>query len=241
MNVLLTSGGTSVEIDSVRAITNFSKGTLGKEIATELLLKNNKVTHLHSISSDNPFSFKVDLCKKHEDYATRLEELQWLSYNNMSRYKEELFFSYYDYEERIDSLLKNFKYDCVILCAAVSDYGVEQQNGKIDSKSSVDLKMFRLPKIINKIKGYQPETKLVGFKMLVGASNYELSMAAEKQFKEANSDLVIANNMPNGSTRTVLFCLNREKYQIDNEYSGSVKDIAKEIVRRVTGLVEGQK
>lgn len=237
-NILLTSGGTSVKIDSVRAITNFSKGTLGKRLATQLLLDGYKVTHLHSINSENPFSFKVDLCNPHQDYATRLEELYTFSRKYMSKYKQETFDSFYEYEEKINSLMTNFKYDCVILCAAVSDFCVKETLGKIKSIEEKNcLELFKLPKIIKSIKQYQPDTKLVGFKMLVDASDKELEEAADKQYLECGTDLVVANNMPKGKNREVMFYLNKHTYCLGNKFSGDVKQVSCEIVRRVNNLL----
>ena len=43
MRILITAGGTSEKIDSVRSITNHSTGSLGKAIAEELLEKGLKL------------------------------------------------------------------------------------------------------------------------------------------------------------------------------------------------------
>ena len=44
MHILITSGGTSEAIDSVRSITNHSTGSLGKILAEMALTKGHQVT-----------------------------------------------------------------------------------------------------------------------------------------------------------------------------------------------------
>ncbi len=53
-NVLITSGGCLEKWDNVRGHTNLAKGTIGKKIAEEALLKGANVTYLHGYFADKP-------------------------------------------------------------------------------------------------------------------------------------------------------------------------------------------
>src|SRR5574340_347914 len=51
MRVLITSGGTTEKIDSVRGITNFATGTLGKLLAEQFLAANHTVILLAGLTA----------------------------------------------------------------------------------------------------------------------------------------------------------------------------------------------
>jgi len=92
----------------------------------------------------------------------------------------------------------------VLLAAAVSDYGPETgplddcriPRGKISSsQDELTIRLKPLPKIIAQVKQWNPDVFLVGFKLLVDASEEDLAAAAKKQIDSAGSDLVVANDM----------------------------------------------
>lgn len=168
IRVLITSGGTTEPIDDVRVITNKSTGATACEIANELLEFGANVTYLHSESAQTP---------------------------QTSGYQKISFNSFQDLKTKLESELKLNFYDWVIHAAAVSDYSVEPQNGKINSSAEeIILKLKKNPKLIDLIKQISPKTKLVGFKL---TSTHDTSIIQNKVsllFKNANCDFVVQND-----------------------------------------------
>lgn len=197
MNILVTAGGTKEAIDDVRAITNQSTGELGVLIAKNFLNMGANVV----LMAPHEVQQKID------DYRqlTRCE-----IYDTMS------------VESALQSLLTNETFDAVIHAMAVSDYRVQSVQdvaGNVleDQKLSSDyetltIHLERTPKIIQQIKEWQPNTFLVGFKLLSGATQEELMDAAVKQEEVAHSDLVLANDMKHiGDNQHVAYCIQGDK------------------------------
>lgn len=59
--VVITSGGTSVPIDAVRSITNFSKGLFGSQIAKAALDADNVVNHVVAHGSHRPDNLTINV------------------------------------------------------------------------------------------------------------------------------------------------------------------------------------
>lgn len=54
MRILITAGGTSENIDSVRKITNSSSGRLGAVIAEQMLQNGHNIVYVHGEKSNSP-------------------------------------------------------------------------------------------------------------------------------------------------------------------------------------------
>ena len=208
MKVLITAGGTSESIDSVRSITNHSTGRLGSIIADKFAHKNANVTYVYGEKAALPSHKNIEIVP--------VKNVQGL-------------------QETFGSLFERDKYDCVIHSMAVSDFtpqavitfddivkslsGVDTQNiapdelaqkirntvlastkpltgGKIYSKQT-DLMVLlkQTPKVIKQVKTQQPETILVGFKLLVGVPECELVQTAKEFLTQNNCDFVLANDL----------------------------------------------
>lgn len=174
MKVLITSGGTTVPIDSVRYISNMATGKFGLKLADEFCTRGNQVTVLHSRNGAD-----------HRKHTSRLPDRSIVNYS-----------TYWDYHDTLIALLAREKYDLVISAAAVSDYEVVDQGcSKISGDSEVIIKLRPVPKVLPEIKKMQPDCKLIGFKLLVGASEEEMNAAVQKQFENAHSDIVAFNDL----------------------------------------------
>ena len=193
MKILITSGGTKVKIDDVRHIGNMSTGKFGTEIARECLLAGHDVTLLRAKNSkslvNKEFNFNqfelsdvIQYKEEFDSYKDRLYETEYSTFE--------------DYMPRLFDLIETYNYDVIIMCAAVSDYGVVNSvDGKIDSSSNIDIKLFPYPKTINQIKTLSPNSKLVGFKLLVDSTEEELINASRKSIQSNNCDLIVANDL----------------------------------------------
>lgn len=198
MRILITAGGTSENIDSVRKITNSSSGRLGAIIAERLMEDGHELIYVHGKGAKLP----EGEYEKHPIIGVR------------------------DLQKTMKEILTTQKINVVIHAMAVSDYFVdyvttptlaakdyaEADNGiyermlagryrldnsqKLSSDEEALLIMLKKsPKVISEIKTYAPDVRLIGFKLLSGATYEELEAAALKQIKTSGSDLVVANDI----------------------------------------------
>lgn len=200
MKVFITSGGTKVRIDSVRHLANMSKGTFGANIATEAMNRGHDVSYMICKDGRTPFSMEVDV--HHEscdgkDVASvqKLQDLIKFYENHKQQYNEINYDDFASYHYLLRNNLMAQKPDVIILSAAVSDYGVDFVDGKIQSSDGMDLKFIPLPKIIKHVKKWCPNSLLVGFKLLDRRPKEELIEAANNSIKTNHCDLVVANDI----------------------------------------------
>ena len=191
-NILITAGGTTEKIDDVRVITNFSTGRLGLAVARSFLEQEGsqleKIYYLCDRNTPVPTEDKVEV--------VRVMGVQGLL-------------------DALETLLMTKKIDAVIHAMAVSDYAVKTvttidaiKNGeyeldaecKTDGKISSEIEdlvivLKKTPKVIGEIKKIQPETLLVGFKLLTNVEKELLIDTGFKLLKKNSCDLVLANDL----------------------------------------------
>lgn len=172
--ILITSGPTWVPIDAMRVISNRSSGKMGRLLAAQCAATGAEVTLL-----EGPVS------------SVNLPHLE----NTSGRHERFTYFN--DLKQQLKTELLNTAYDIVIHAAAVSDFQVTQPaTGKIDSRTSaLTLTLMPTEKLIESIKTWAPQTKLIGFKF---EPNMDIMMALNKTknlFKKAHCDLAIANSL----------------------------------------------
>ena len=239
MKILITSGGTKIKIDSVRHIGNMSSGTFGAKIAQEALVAGHDVIFLKAKGSKHPlypdFS-SVEFMT--EDYFAKVSDFH---FNLIEKYKTKCetieYSDFYEYAKLVEELTKSQQPDVIILAAAVSDYGVANPvEGKIRSKTSdmtIELKV--LPKIISSIRSWASDSFIVGFKLLVGSTDVELTLAATDSLKKNSLDLVVANDLrdiKNNNHKLILVDKNREVEYRQSE-STDRNYLAKKVVQRI--------
>ena len=189
MNILITSGGTSEKIDRVRSITNHSTGQLGKIIAETFLDKGDQVTLVTSPKAVRPAAHPNLTIVQIENVTELLEALEPLVHTH----------------------------DILIHAMAVSDYtpvymtGMEavaassdmaefldktNSESKISSQDDVQvLFLKKTPKIISLVKNWNPDIRLIGFKLLVDASDEELLKTARDSLIKNQAELIVANDL----------------------------------------------
>lgn len=189
MHILITSGGTSEAIDSVRSITNHSTGSLGKILTETALAKGHQVTLITT-----PTSLKPD---PHPHLRLLLIE---------------------NVEELLTEMQKEVPHHQALIHAmAVSDYtpvymtGLEEvekaqdlhsfihrenQEAKISSREEYQVLFLKKnPKIISLIKEWNPAIQLIGFKLLVDVSSEELIQVARDSLVKNHASMTIANDL----------------------------------------------
>ena len=204
LSVLVTSGGTIEDIDTVRSITNHSTGRLGCLVADEFSRAGARVTYICGENAARP----------------GLPPEQTLTIRSAGQLASTL-----------ERLLRKRTFDCVVHAMAVSDFtptgvftpaqlasalehrisngklspeaveealrsAARQPEKKISSRSGqLLLALEQTPKAIGMIKTLQPGTLLVGFKLLSGAGEDELIAAGRELIRQNGCDLVLLNDL----------------------------------------------
>lgn len=173
--VLITSGPTRAPLDAMRFISNRSTGKFGVLLATEALRNGAKVMFVCGKGSLTPKSHSRLKCIEVETNE--------------------------DVESVLKSQLKKVQVDVLIHAMAVLDFHAACVSRKKTStkKKSWSIKLVPTPKIISQIKRWSPKTFLVGFKLEVGVTQKELLARARSLLKTARCDLVLANQLTEGT------------------------------------------
>ena len=189
MKILVTSGGTSEAIDSVRSITNHSTGRLGKIITEALLAAGHEVClittpsalkpephpHLTILEIKNTNDLLLEMKECIQDYQVLIHSMAVSDYTPV-------YMTGLD-EVKASSNLAEF---------------LEKQNkeAKISSNDEVQvLFLKKTPKIISLVKEWNPAIHLIGFKLLVNVSEDYLIEIARKSLIKNQADLIIANDL----------------------------------------------
>ena len=163
--VLVTAGPTQGPIDAVRFISSTSSGALGSRIADYLYLSSCKVETLLGKGSTMKPSFAP---------------FSWI------RTPEELL---HIVQEKVKES------EIVIFAAAVLDY-IPKTPKTFKTPSGLQewsIELQQTPKIIKMIRKTNPESIVVGFKLLVNVSNENLLEEGKLRLKEA--DILVVNDL----------------------------------------------
>lgn len=185
MRAMVTAGGTKVPLDDVRYIGNTATGGLGAKIVVSLLLRNCESGRL----TDPVFHIK--------DRAAAGLPASW---GTAAGYRVRDYWSFEDYSNVVRTVLQTQEIDIVFLAAAVSDYGMPKQEGKISSDGGLILHLTPLPKIIHLVRewaGSRKQLVQVGFKLTSGLTPPETVEIAKVSGGKAGSDFTIANDKAN--------------------------------------------
>ncbi len=163
--VLVTGGGTIEPIDNVRVITNRGSGKMGKALAEICYRYGAEVKFIHSEQS----------VRSH----LPIQSIPFQSLNDLS--------------EILEKEVPNS--DLLFHTAAVSDFTSDAVAGKIESSKEIRIELKPTPKIINRIKKWNPKIQLIGFKAITSNSGKEISLQSEKLFNNANTDYVVVNDV----------------------------------------------
>ena len=206
MNILVTSGGTIENIDSVRSITNHSTGRLGSIIADCFARHGASVTYLCGENAALPKSesIKIIHIRNVLSLMTKMDELmQNESFDSVihaaavSDYTPEMSLNLDDVVSRICAVAAKPGDDLKSqIMTAISETPPLSSDDKISSDNpKLLLVLKQTPKIISRIKSNQPNTILVGFKLLSNSSEEALLRAANKLIEQNACDFVLANDL----------------------------------------------
>ncbi|MFC7685055.1 phosphopantothenoylcysteine decarboxylase [Ureibacillus sp. GCM10028918] len=176
--VLITSGGTLEKWDNVRGHTNLSKGAMGCFLAEAALAAGAEVIYLHG-------------------YFAKLPE-------HASKMRLTLFEGIEDLARKIESIVQNEFVDFIIMAAAGSDWIIDkifdqsgnlmEEQGKMPSDVPPIIHFKKAPKVLGQIKGWSPESTLIGFKLESTDDVDYLISRAKLRMESSNAEFMVANS-----------------------------------------------
>lgn len=206
--VLVTSGGTSEPIDQVRKITNLSTGRLGSLIADTLTQSGIDVDYMHGEMAAIPSlqmagMYCVD--SVHTLQTTLQERLAQQSYDAVvhamavSDYTPRAVLTAQALAEDLAQRLHGYTVSDAVQLVPLIQESILRCRMETGQKIRSDLDnmlllLERTPKIIGQIKQYQPETSLIGFKLLSGVEESTLLQVAQALLVSNGCDYVVAND-----------------------------------------------
>lgn len=132
----------------------------------------------------------------------------------------------------LEMVRKIRRFDVVVVPAAISDYTVKKQKGKIPSSQKPTLELVPTPKIVDAI-GKKRNVYLVGFKMESGLSASDLVERAYERLRKSKMSLIIANRAEDvGEGSGHIFIIDKKK-NIE-EWKGSKTELAEHILDRIS-------
>jgi len=214
--IIITSGGTREKIDDVRSISNISTGKLGSAIANAFYnsIPDIEIIYICSESAIVPEIpckeiIKVnsvnDLSKALKSLLTREKIDAVIHAMAVSDYAVSGVVTAESIAKCISHKVKSLDMgdattletlEDTILKSIVTNGNHFDNASKLPSSlSNLMLSMKKTPKIINMIKELQPETILVGFKLLNRVDEQELIETGHKLLLKNKCDFVLANDL----------------------------------------------
>ena len=232
MNILITAGGTTEKIDSVRSISNFSTGKLGSLIAARFAAEPavDKIFYLCGTAALIPPSEKVEALHAGSvsDLAAAIQQV--LAQTSVDIIVHAMAVS--DYRVKTVTTAARLADSIVTDLEAAKPLGSEAAastvvsaiknaapavggDGKI--RSDVDdmlLMMERTPKIIALFQALSPQSTLVGFKLLDHAPLDALIDAGFQVLTQNKCSFVLANDLRDVSSQDahVGYLIDKEKH-----------------------------
>lgn len=227
MKILVTSGGTSEAIDSVRSITNHSSGRLGKTITETLLEAGHQVCLITTSQAVKPSAHQGLTIIEIKNTADLLQVM-----------KDKVM----DYQVLIHSMAVSdytpvymTGFDEVEASQDLTEFlDRKNQETKISSKDDVQVLFLKKnPKIISLVKEWNPNIHLIGFKLLVDVSQEHLIRIARESLEKNQADLIVANDLTqiNGEQHKA-YLVEKNNFQT----ATSKQEIADFLVKKIQGF-----
>lgn len=215
LTVLLTAGGTQEPIDDVRSIRNVASGALPAAMAEAWLAQGAHVVYLHGPDARLP----GERLLRHnvleglpnpevvQQFVRDIDKLgTQLSAGQLTLLPVQ---SAADALGALQSALTRFAPDVVACAMAVADFSPVPVAGKIASRADgpqgahaqlpaaqgLSLQLLPTAKVIDAVKPLRPGCLLLGFKLLSGATEVQLTEAARHLARRSGADAVFANDV----------------------------------------------
>ncbi|MCU7358019.1 phosphopantothenate--cysteine ligase [Enterococcus dispar] len=214
MRILITAGGTAEKIDDVRSITNHSSGRLGVTIANTFAASTTTIDYVTTANALKPRgdNIRLHLISDTQNLSTTLHSL--LIQNHYDAVIHSMAVSDFTpatslSEEQLltvfNQLITKHHGNSLSMADLKNSMSELEQLPILAKKISSDtdhlfLILKKNPKIIQLIKQLQPDTILVGFKLLVDVNFKKLHEAATNSIKKNDADFILANDLTEVST-----------------------------------------
>ncbi len=209
LRAIVTAGGTREPIDAVRQVSNVASGALPAAIANCLLRHGFTVHFIHGPGSALPATAQIqlnvlkmtpeELAKAAKDFSTLAQDLQRdLTRGNLNLHPIQ---TAAEAHATLAALCRSIQPALVICAMAVADFSPNAVDGKLPSRtdghadSELVVRMAPTAKTIDCVKQNAPECHLLGFKLLAGAAESELTAAAKLLAVRSRADLIFANDI----------------------------------------------
>ena len=197
--IVITAGGTSEYIDSVRKITNSGTGRLGVIIAQKFVVQQNidKIFYICSKNSLKPESNqKIEVIEIDGTLDLEKKVKNVLLNNKIDFFIHSMAVSdYYVDMVTTSSLIDNFYKSSFKETLSVNDVKLDNTSKLSSYEDDLIVVMKKTPKIIKEIKELSPNTHLIGFKLLSNVSKRELIDVARNLLIKNDCDFVVANDV----------------------------------------------
>lgn len=197
-NIIITSGGTSEYIDTVRKITNSGRGTLGAML-TDTLSNDYHIYYVHSKGAVLPKNTQnVELIETTDTESVKKTIIELLTSKNISWVIHSMAISDYtvDYVSSARKLYNYLNTNGLTEDNIKYNENVYDNNEKISSSvDDIIIKLKKTPKIINLIKQVSPSTNLIGFKLLTDVDEKKLIRVARSLGAKNDCTFVVANDL----------------------------------------------
>jgi len=183
---LITSGPTSVPIDPVRSIENFSTGLRGARMAENFLAQKWNVIFLHRRGSARPFRHRIKIDMNLEKFEAVQHEWR----RNKGRLLELEFEQLDEYFEKLEELARDLERTktsrkMILLAAAVADFVCKSATSqKIDSSATFSaIQLDKVPKMIRPLTSqWAPSVDTFSFKL--ETDEQKIVQKAQKYFEQ---------------------------------------------------------
>lgn len=205
--LLLTAGATRNRVDAIRYLSAFAGGQTALSILSDL-----PETPVYLLGSGEAV-LRARLAMAERALAG---EKRW-------SLQTEEFTGTRDLMGRMERWIRGNPYGVVVHSAAVGDYEAEPNASKIPSgQPEISIRLRPGPKIVDHVKDWAPECKLVSFKAgKPGLKPVELEQIAKGQLLRTESDLVFANVL--GEIETSVLLVERERTRAFNRRTDAIK------------------
>lgn len=219
--ILITAGYTKEDIDNVMTITNMSTGRLGLELCNDfsnrgydIVLVGNKKLKTHHLFHDYDFKnkriayFPADTTEEMYDMIETLcEDVEFdciIHTAAVADYTPEYTFRMEDMiEEVTDAVYAGMYYDMpwyelndIIYKTLLNLECKVNSDTKISSQEpNLTVKLGLTPKILKELRGWAPDSVIIGFKLLDNVPVEELQQIATTQCIKNNIDATFANDV----------------------------------------------
>ena len=186
---LITAGASREMIDRVRFISNPSTGKMGMAFGEEILAQGGEVTIIAGkFSVDTPVGSKFIEVTSADDFV-----------------------------EVITTEIQVNHYDVLISAAALADFTpIKKEEKKISSNNAaMQINLKSTPKLIKKARELQKDLFILAFKAETDLEGDALIDKAYSRLKDADTDLIVANNVHQDNTGRGFASDTNEVYVID--------------------------